>query len=343
MNKKTSTWTITPLLATLFLSSWGFSPVNAKPNPTPPPSQSSNQAHPTYDQAKKDLKEDVYVIYRITERIARANNIDQTPWRLVAVDEYNVNAYASEINKISLYTGLLDQLGGDSSAIACVVGHEMAHHTKRHIAMGESEKATLIEQYQKEAEQQVLQEATSAQRDATGAAVTGGILGTVGGFLGGWGGQAARTGGAAANALGRQRLNDSQTRIEAIVQKKQQELEQRLAEESRNHEFEADEMGYQYMAQAGFDPNGCLRMLSVLGRLAGAEFDTTHPAIPKRIESMKGLMRQYPSQTLAQEGDLKLRTSQPLTYELSKDQESLRVNSSHGGSASSDIERMFGQ
>jgi predicted Zn-dependent protease len=337
MNSKTAKFTLSALIASFLWQSLAFSPVIAQNKPA-----NNNRLHPTYEQAKKELNEDVYVIYRITERIARANNLDQTPWRIVAVDEYDINAFASENNKISLYTGLLDQLGGDSSAVACVVAHEMAHHTERHIAMSEAEKAELLQKFQAEAERQVQAEAKKAQQQATGAAVLGGLLGNVGGrYIPGWGGQAAQVGGNVANSAAEQRLAIAQERINQIVAKKEEALNQQLAENSRKHEFEADEYGYQFMARAGFDPQGCLRMLSVLARTPGAEFDTSHPATPKRIEQMKVLMQRYPAPKLAQEGELRLKTSQPLTFQLSKDQQSLRVNSRFGGSAGSDMDRMF--
>jgi predicted Zn-dependent protease len=337
MNKQTTKLTLTALLATAILQPLTLNSAIAQTK-----QGQSSSSHPTYEQAKKELNEDVYVIYRITERIARANGIDETPWRVVAVQEYDINAFASEINKISLYTGLLDQLGGDSSAIACVIGHEMAHHTKRHIAMSQAEQVAAVAKFEEEAQRQVLAEAKDAQQDAAGAAVLGGLLGGLGGqFIRGWGGNAARTGGAAINQAGEQRLADAEVRIQEIVEEKTQELNEQLAANSRNHEFEADKYGYQYMARAGFDPQGCLRMLSVLARTPGAEFDTTHPATPKRIERMKELMQTYPPQKLADQGELRIRTSQPLTFQLSKDQQSLRVNSRHGGSAADDIDRMF--
>ncbi|WP_026732036.1 hypothetical protein [Fischerella sp. PCC 9605] len=41
-----------------------------------------------------------------------------------------------------------------------------------------------------------------------------------------------------------------------------------------------------------------LQAMEVLARTSGAEFDTTHPAIPKRIEALKALTIKYPPQTL---------------------------------------------
>ncbi len=95
------------------------------------------------------------------------------------------------------------------------------------------------------------------------------------------------------------------------------------------------------MAKAGFELEGCLRVMNVLGRTPGAEFDTSHPAIPKRIEQLKELMAKYPATQLAEEGRSKISASQPLTYDLSKDGRSLRINSRRGGSAADNLEQLF--
>lgn len=98
------------------------------------------------------------------------------------------------------------------------------------------------------------------------------------------------------------------------------------------------------MATAGFEPDGGLRAMSVLGRLPGSEVDSTHPAIPKRIEKLKELMVQYPAANLAERGKLYLNTrKQPLSYQPSKDGQSLRINSRHGSSGGDSFERLFGQ
>ena len=259
------------------------------------------------------------------------------------VSEYSINAFATEANLIALYTGILDQLAGDASAIACVIGHEMGHHTKRHIALSPVEEQKIREKIQQEAEAEVLAETQDAQEDATGAAVGGSVLRTGGGLLGGLGRVVGNTGGAVLERESQNRTNEAQRRIEEITALKEKELNESIAENSRKYEFEADEVGYSYMVKAGFEPDGCLRVMEVLGRTPGAELDTTHPAIPKRIDQLNQLVEQYPPQTLAEEGKKRLAISQPLTYDKSKDGESLRINSRRGGSSADDLERLFGQ
>ncbi|MBD2354003.1 M48 family metalloprotease [Tolypothrix sp. FACHB-123] len=319
----------------LFLCSTTL-PVFAKPKPAPQRKPASTSTS-IYEQAKKQLPEDFYALYRVVDRIARANELDNRPWRIMAVPKYDVNAFATDVNLIAVFDGILDQLAGDSSALACVVAHEMGHHVKRHLAVGAAQKAELIAKIEEEAKREVLGEQQAANEESTAAVVGGAVVnrvvgGTVGGLLG-----------SILGNQGAQRQADSQKRINQIIEKKKQELEERLAMQERQQEHEADEIGYIASVKAGFDPDGCLRVMQVLSQIPGSESDSTHPAVPKRIEAIKALMIKYPPQTLAKEGEARISKTKPLTYNLSKDQASLRINSSRGGSQADDIDKKFGR
>lgn len=307
-------------------------PVQAKPAQQKKPAPTATTI---YQQAKKELPEDFYTLYRVIDRIARANELDNRPWRVVAIPKYDVNAFATDVNLVAIFDGILDQLAGDSSALACVVAHEMGHHTKRHIAVGEAQKTELVAKIQEEATKEVLGERKVANQESTAATVGGVVLGNViGGNFGGFVGSGLGNQGA-------QRQVESEQRINEIVDKKKKELEQRLAEQERQQEFEADEIGYINSVRAGFEPEGCLRVMQVLAQMPGSEFDTTHPAVPKRIEAIKALIIKYPPQTLTKEGEALISKTKPLTYNISKDKTSLRINSLRGGSQADDIERRF--
>ncbi len=331
----------------LLLSQTALIPANAKPN-----NSQSNNSNNVYDRAKKELGTDVYAVYRIVERIARANKLDGSNWRVVIAPEYELNAFATDINLIAVYNGLLDRTGGDASALACVIGHEMAHHTKRHIALSPAQQAQTKAQYQTEAKEQVEKEIEDAQNEIeakqTGSnalSILGSVVGSsVGGDTGNIIGGSSVFGSTYLQASAEERARIAQQRVEEIVREKELELNKRLDEQSRIHEFEADEEGYLYMARAGFDTQGCLRMMDVLSRTEGAEFDTSHPAVPKRIEKLKEIMTKYTAQSLTNEGKVNLNaSSQPLTYEKSKDGISLRINSRFGGSTADSIDRVLGK
>jgi predicted Zn-dependent protease len=266
-----------------------------------------------FKKAKQDLPEPYYFLYRIIDRLARANGLDTGPWRVIRIPEYNMNAFAGDVNLIAVYTGLLDVLAGDSDAMACVVGHEMAHHVKRHIPLGKKDQV-LANQRLEAKKDQIVKREKRRQANAQGWALIGGIIGAATGVN------------LPINPAG---VTDPEKINQELEEAKDAEQDS-LALSSRNHEFEADREGYLYMARAGFDPRGCLRMMDVLGRTPGAEFDTTHPAIPRRIEELNTLMVQMPHQKLAAEGKARLQASNALTYAVSADQNSLRVNSRFG-------------
>lgn len=316
-------------VSTLILSA-PLLPVEAKPASRPA------AGNAIYERAKKQLPKDIYVLYRIVDRISRANGLDERPWRIGVVPKYDINAFATDVNLVAMYTGILDQLAGDASALACVVGHEMAHSVKKHVALSQAQQVALVEKFRKEAEEEVNREANSARSEAAATSVAGSVLGSaVGGLIGGLGNSALQ-------GASNRRLQTAEARIQEIVKKKQAALQQQVAESSRTQEFEADELGYLYIARAGFEPEGCLRSMEVLARTPGAELDSTHPAVPRRIEALKQLMVKNPPAALAAEGKNRLK-SPPLTYDLSKDGQSLRINSRFGGASESDIDRLFGQ
>ena len=296
-----------------------------------------------YQKAREELPEDWYLIYRIVDRIARANGLDNLPWRIVVMPEYNVNAFATGANLIAVYGSMLDMLEGHSSAIACVIGHEMGHHLERHTVLGEEEKAQLIAQIQAEAEAEVAQEIADAQANANTNSTVGTVIRIGGGIFGDIG---SILGGVAGNILeneSRQRVTKAQERLEEIVAFKTEELEQSWAEDSRQQELAADKSGYIYSVRAGFKPEGCLEVMEVLDKLPGGETEyekNNHPMPSQRQEEIQGLMTQYSPQTLLEEGKAKLSGNQePLNYSFSEEQQSLRINRR---SSVDDLENLLG-
>ncbi len=125
---------------------------------------------------------DWYPLYRIIDRIARANKLNDKNWRVRILPKYQINAFATEVNLIGLYEGILDQLAGDSAAIAgsgalcaiaCVVAHEMSHHTHRHIALTPVQILEEKKRIEQEAIAQVEEEIKSARGDILGAQIGG--------------------------------------------------------------------------------------------------------------------------------------------------------------------------
>lgn len=278
---------------------------------TSPGGASRNSAF--FQKAQRELSGNYYFLYRIVDRLARANDLDKSPWRIQNIPEYDMNAYATQVNLIAVYTGLLDVLAGDADAMACVIGHEMAHHVERHIPLRQVNAAQAQQRIEAKGQELVRQE-RNRQSAARTWSFLGGLVRQATGF------------GIPINPVG-----------QADPEKMREELSQTAASEKQNlalasqqHEFEADRIGYQYMSRAGFDPKGCLRMMEALGRLPQAEFEGTHPATSRRMDQLRSLMVEMPASVLAAEGRSRLQGTAALTYAESADRSSLRVNSRFG-------------
>lgn len=78
--------------------------------------------------------DDFYKIYRIAERIIRANNLDYINWRIVLKRDTSFNAYSAQMNCITINTGAYDTFSTNDDALALIIGHEMAHSLLGHYA-----------------------------------------------------------------------------------------------------------------------------------------------------------------------------------------------------------------
>ncbi|MBE9211545.1 M48 family metalloprotease [Plectonema cf. radiosum LEGE 06105] len=295
--------------------------------------EAASENNSIYQNAKIQLPPDFYALYRIVDRIARANEYDTHPWQIVKVAKYDSQAFSQNVNLIPISHGVLEKLGGDASALACIISHEMAHHQQGHQVVRNVEKIELIAQIREDAEKQVLggerkMSPVSAVGDFVVRRVVGGAIGTVvGGVL---------------NNRSNRRFRQAQQRINTIVEKKTAELEKNIQKQSREDEFVADKFAYLASVKAGFEREGCLRAMLVLNRIPGIEFEQNYPTIEERIAAIKAIMTELETESLVESGQEKLFKTQPLTYNLSPNQTSLRVNSRHGASMGDDIDRMFG-
>lgn len=78
--------------------------------------------------------EDFYKVYRIAEKLIRANKLDFINWRIVIDSDKDFNAYASATNCIIINTGALDTLSNNEDALALLIGHELSHSLLGHSA-----------------------------------------------------------------------------------------------------------------------------------------------------------------------------------------------------------------
>ena len=301
---------ISSLVTTALLSS----PLSVLANP---PANSSG-LHPALHRAQQDLPKDYFVVYAIVDRIARANGLDKKPWRIVVTPNYEVNAYASDTNLLTFEAGLLDQLEGNASALACVIAHEMGHHIKQHLGYGpaKQEEARLQELENAEREKLIAEQDAETQAILGSGVASGAAVGAR--HVGGVGGQVLGIAGSLFGSASQQKARNIE-QVKAEIDKKAEErYNQRLIEISQSQELEADESGYLYSVQAGFDPNGCIAVMDILGRMPGAQLEGgSHPAPEKRSEKIDELMTQYPPETLKAKGKTLLEAQpEPLSYQV---------------------------
>lgn len=298
------------IIGSLLSMSMLMTPLSALANPT--------TAEAAYKKAQQELPKDYFIVYAIVDKIARANGLDNKPWRVVVTPNYTVNAYASDTNLLTFEAGLIDQLEGNASALACAIAHEMGHHVKQHLGYGPAKQEQAKKEEIEKAERNKIIAEQDAQTQALIGAGVGTGMATVGQQVGGIGGGLLQLGGALFGGASQQKAKN----IEAIKAQIEQEAvinyNKRLTEISQTQEFEADETGYLYSVTAGFDPNGCVTVMDVLGRMPGTQSEGgSHPAPEKRTQQIRALQAQNPPETLKAKGKISLSAKPiPLKYEI---------------------------
>lgn len=267
-----------------------------------------------FSKAKSELQTDYYVLYRIVDKLSRANNIAQGSWRVKISDQYALNGFAEQANLIVVPRTALNQLSGDADALACMVGREMSHHVRKHNAIGPAEQAALKKQIKEEALRAAEANQSSKRGWGTGLGIVGGILGV--------------------NTRGVQgAINANTDRATAkVIKEKERELNKRIAETSARIEKEADEDAFVYLARASRDPKGCIRYLDFISREPQSEPDPSNPQIPGRIQAYREFIEGDTSKSkFVAEGNANLaRNSKPLTYAVTDNGNSLKIDSTRG-------------
>ena len=66
------------------------------------------------------LEVDFYKVYRIAERLIRANNLEHQNWRITIRKTQDFNAFAADTNLVTINTGLYDTLYTNEDALAFI-------------------------------------------------------------------------------------------------------------------------------------------------------------------------------------------------------------------------------
>ena len=62
-------------------------------------------------------------------------------FRVRVIDSPELNAFSIPGGYIYIYRGLLEKIGTDDDALACIIGHEASHVVRRHVAKSISDQA----------------------------------------------------------------------------------------------------------------------------------------------------------------------------------------------------------
>ena len=277
----------------------------------------------SYREAKEVMPPDLYLVYRVADRIIttndikrpirvavrnnvdcegilgiasnsqkcqsigllpkidKASNFDIWAAQVVGTMKGQANAAAySDFGTIFLNTAMLKELTGKVDQVACVVAHELAHVTQNHSAE-EREKAKELDQ--KTAVK--VSESVKSARNSQNAYIA--AMAIMGGINAGLGNSTYSTDSALNNlrvsamlarpriakaaldlqpAIG-QAFNEMQGLAENFANQAIERIQYNLRDYSlelagfnRAQEYEADLLGTKYMATAGFNPKGCIKL-----------------------------------------------------------------------------------
>ncbi|OFZ19476.1 MAG: hypothetical protein A2Z20_05325 [Bdellovibrionales bacterium RBG_16_40_8] len=119
------------LVGLIFLTSCALMPGGEEPSDA----EINAQAVKAYAEIKSKSKMSTNrewndLVQRVSRRIAAASG-ENFQWEAVLIDSPEVNAWCMPGGKIAVYTGIMPVLKTEG-ALAAVLGHEVAHATRRH-------------------------------------------------------------------------------------------------------------------------------------------------------------------------------------------------------------------
>ena len=323
-----------------------------------------------YSEAKKEMNEDVYLVYRMLERIMQTNKIAEQAgitvrstspeecfrltgnedicnvigdlpdikakdsmfaWAVQVVSSNSSSPNASASSKHSLIRiqkSLVNALSGNPAAVACVVGHELAHLTEKH-SKKIYEKGSEFDDIASVKISSAIGNAKKAQKSQQiWASIAMGLNAAAGTYQGALSNYQLANSMAADSAEGAQAFRFMQANYPALrenapkslsalesldglgaqlikrtkvdIDKYLDEYRLGLMSFSRLQELEADAKGIEYVAKAGIDPNACLDVLELLHRNTGDKATPTgssHPGENERKTHMQEMISQLSAAT----------------------------------------------
>lgn len=253
-----------------------------------------------YAQEKEKLSPEQYQVYRITEKILRANNLEYQNWRIgFDLNPEEINASSSAANLIMITSALYDSLHHNDDALALVISHEIAHSALGH-AQETAENNYRIKQLDTQTAN--LTAYANEQRQ----------LGNINSALNNGG---AALGNSIASAVYIRNANICQSTVNNIYQKE------------RQMEFDADAEGVNLMLRAGYKVKKGLEAFEFMSNLPNLYTTrSTHPPMPLRISNVNSSLVYTNKSNLVAEGTNNIYNSEVLISNKSMDKKTTVIN-----------------
>lgn len=255
---------------------------------------SDNQAYTKY---LKQLPSEQYKVYRITEKILRANNIYYQNWRIgFDLNPEEINASASSGNLVLITSGLYDSLHQNEDAIAFIISHELAHFLLKHhqIMLENSRKIQAMQVSQAVAGSLAAQNLTYSL--LSGKSSLASNLTTLG-------------------------CSSSALALQALINE--------VYRQERELEFKADSEALVLMSRTGYNPKKGLEALEFVSTLPNLYTTrSTHPSATERINSINQELTVTDKSNLINEGKANIYNSGVLNSVKSMDKKTLVIDKS---------------
>lgn len=244
---------------------------------------------------------DNFEIYKILERILRANKLQYQNWRIAFyMDHEDINANAGAYNLIQISSALYDSLYPDDDAIAFVISHELAHLILNH-AKATNEIRYKINQLEEKIKINKY-EIRRTQNISDIQSAFGDDIGSIGNLL--------------ANVSGN---------IAVDMLTKNLKREYGLL---RQMEYAADSQALVLMTKAGYNPQSCLEVMNVLSGLGGLDKELltdTHPSDKSRTDNLNSKLYGLNKQKLQKEGRYNIYNSNVLNARATTDKKAVLI------------------
>lgn len=253
-----------------------------------------------YALEKEKLSPEQYQVYKITEKILRANNLEYQNWRIgFDLKPEEINASSSSANLIMMTSALYDSLHHNDDALALVISHEIAHS-----ALGHAQETVENNYRIKELDLQTANLTAYANEQRQ--------LSNINSALSNSG---AALGNSIASAMYVRNANICQSTVNNIYQKE------------RQMEFDADFEGVNFMLRAGYKVKKGLEAFEFMSNLPNLYTTRSmHPPMPLRISNVNSSLAYINKPNLVVEGENNIYNSEVLITNKSMDKKTIVIN-----------------